>query len=270
MKRQNRRYVRQMPKIYGDLHKEPFSWVGILRGLQVALWLGAAICLVYAVAFSGWFTVRTIMVQGTVLTSSSRVKELIPTGTNVLAISTDSVSQRLLTDKRIESIAVLRGLPNSLRVIVKEKEPALLWISGTAANLVDRDGFVFATYSEADFPDPASPAGQLLSKVPKVRDDKALPATLDKQVVSPRFITFLADTQVQLANYLPELKVDHIEVVDTTYDVTFFAKQGMQVQFNTLGDSGVQVRNLTRLIHQQKATFASRVDLRIDRWAYVQ
>jgi hypothetical protein len=69
---------------------------------------------------------------------------------------------------------------------------------------------------------------------------------------------------------VPGVRVDHFEVGATTYDVTMVLHGGLQVFFNSLGDAGVQSRNLARLARDGKLTNATRVDLRVDRWAYVR
>jgi hypothetical protein len=217
-----------------------------------------------------WFTVRDVVVEGSRFTEEGVIRAAVPAGTSIWLLSKDEITSRLLQDTRIESVAILRGLPDTIKVVVHERTPSLIWLSGELQTVLDQSGVAFAQYASAAFPAPGTRLGDGLANVPRVTDTKGLPVTVDQQVVGPTFISFADEVRTLIAAALPDLEIDHIEIADTTYDITVVAKQGMRVQFNTLADPGIQVRNLTRLVHQQKAGYSSQVDLRIDRWAYVQ
>ena len=109
-----------------------------------------------------------------------------------------------------------------------------------------------------------------MDKLPLVVDTKALPVQLGKQPAGSTFVSFVAAVNSQLTTLLPSLTIDHFEISDSTYELTLISKQGMQVQFNTLGDAGVQSRNLVRLVQQHDVNLtSSKVNLQVDRWAYV-
>jgi hypothetical protein len=268
MPKKERRYVRQMPKIYGDLHKKPRSLEPILRWVRRILSLGIVIAVVYLLFGSSWFSVRKVDVTGAVLSDPQKIQALVPVGGSLWRLPTSSISTSILADKRIESVAISRGLPDRVRISVQERKPAMVWVSGNQTAVLDATGVAFAIYPSGQ-PDPASPAGLLLASLPHVRDAAALPVTANGRVASLSFIRFSAAVQQELGRVLPEMAIDHLEVTDTTYDLAVVAKQGLRVEFNTLGDAGVQARNLARLV-QQKAVALNghQVDLRIDRWAF--
>lgn len=270
MKKGSRKYVRQMPKIYGNLQAPKPAYRSLFGLLRNFLWLGVLAAAVYGIWLSGWFSVRQVEVEGSLLTSRESVENLVPLGTNIWFISKDELSSRILDDTRIEAVDIYRGLPDSLRIVVHERQPSLIWVTGTNQVLIDDQGLSFASFESQQFPTPDSELGKKLAVVPRVVDIKALPVKLDRQVVSPIFITFIHNATKELANALPQVTIDRIEITDSTYDVAFVAKEGLRVYFNTLSDAGVQVRNLSLLVKQNKATLASQVDLRIDRWAYVR
>lgn len=269
MPRSARRPVRQMPKIYGNLQKPKRSFEGTVRTIKKLIWFAGLIAFLYAIFWSGWFSVKNVEVVGTSFSSVDQIKSQIPAGQNIWFLPRKEIEQRLpAQDRAIRSAAVLRGLPDSVKIVIDERPASLVWISGQVFTVLDENGFAFAQFTGA-LPPAGTVQGDALQQLPRVIDTKALPVELDHYVVGATFIDFIVATQANLASYVPTAIIDHIEIADTTYDVTFVAKEGLRVQFNSLGDSGVQVRNLARLINQKKAALTSQVDLRIDRWAYV-
>ena len=269
MKR-SRRSVRQMPKMYGDLHKPKRSWSGVLRWVQIILWGGAGLSVIYALFLSGWFNVRHVEVSGTLFSSENTVKSLIPLGTNIWTIDQNALTARIATDPSILSATISRGLPDGIAVHVLERSPVMLWVSGDKTAILDETGVCFALYSNSTLPAASTPAGALLVTLPKVQDAAALPITQGQQVASIFFARFVRNATAEMARVVPELSIDHMEVAETTYDITVISKQGVRIELNTLGDAQVQVRNLARLLHQNKLQSTSHIaDLRTDRWAYV-
>ena len=269
MPRKERRYVRQMPKIYGDLHKKPRIWGSTFRWVQRILWLAIVVAATYAIYGSGWFSVRRVEVIGASLSDPSAIEKAVPMGGSLWRLPAAAISAQILADRRIASVSVSRGLPDRVRVSVKERIPAMLWQSGAQIALLDVSGASFALYPAGQL-DPATPQGKMVSSLPHVQDVAALPVTVGQQVASPSFIRFASAVQKELSHSLPELAVSNLEVTDTTYDLTAVAHSGLRVEFNTLGDAGVQVRNLARMVRQKDvALIGHQVDLRVDRWAFV-
>ena len=268
MPKKERRYVRQMPKIYGDLHKKPRSVGPFFRWFRRILSVGIAITVAYLLFGSGWFSVRKVDVTGAVLSDPLKIQAFVPLGGSLWRLPTDSISAKVLADKRIESVTVSKGLPDRVRVSVQEHKPAMVWLSGDQTVVLDALGVAFAIYPSGQ-PDSATPAGVLLASLPHVRDAASLPVTSGGRVAGLSFIRFATAVQQELGHALPELIIDHLEVTDTTYDLAVIARQGLRVEFNTLGDAGVQSRNLARMVQQKKiALNGHQVDLRIDRWAF--
>ena len=262
--------MRQMPKIYGDLRKPKRNLSGFLRWIRNLSWTLAGLALVYAVGFSGLFSLNSVQVEGAAFSSSDQIKGMVPVGRNIWLISKDKLSRQILGQPSVESVSILRGIPDSLRLVVHEKQPSLVWISATTAYVLAPDGTSFATFGKDGLPGADTAVGKLLAPLARVTDLKAVPTQLGAQVVSPLFIIFLQTSQKELASQLPQLTVDHWEITDTTYDVSLRTKQGLTVRLNSLGDAASQVRNLSRLLAQGKANpKTSTVDLRVDRWAYV-
>ena len=255
-------YVRQMPKIYGNLQKPRRNWGGFFRMVRNLAWTAVVVGVIYAVFASPFFSIKSVQVQGAVFAPSDQIKSLVVTGKNIWLISPRTISNDVLRYPSVQSAVVQRGLPDSVRIVIQEKPAAMLWISGNSGYVLDDNGAAFVQFDRTNLPS--------LSGIPRVYDVKAVPVKLGQQVASDSFIQFINNMQHQMATLLPDVTIDHIEVAETTYDVTVYAKQGLKVQLNSLADAGVQIRNLDRLIQQKDAALTSSVDLRVDRWAYVK
>lgn len=268
-RRKGYKAARKMPKIYNTVSKPKRSFVGfwrLLRNLFVILIIGAA---TYYFLISGIFKVKKVTVEGSFLSDKSRLQKSVSLNSNIFFINKRSLITKLESDPAIINVNVLKGLPDEIRIVVQEKEPALFWQSGDCVYLIDGTGRAFAKLPNEQFNGLLTENADRLGLIAQVVDAKSLPVELGQNIVSPSFISFVNEAKSQISDLLPDLKVSRIEIVDTTYQVTFFSDKGMQVLFNTLADPGVQVRNLTRLVQQKKVSPNSRVDLRINRWAYV-
>lgn len=270
MRKTHRHYVRQMPKIYGNVQRPRRSFSGLFSVLKSLAGLLVIVGLGYLFFYGPIFRVRAVQVEGTALTSSERVSNLVQRNQSMWTVPESTITQATLQDPLVLSVGIYRSIPSTLRIIVQEKEPAIAWHTGETVVLLDSDGYAFAEFTPKTLPAADTPAGQKIGAIPHVYDVKALPVGLNNHVASSIFVNFLTEAKKQFAEHLPDLEITHMEIADTTYDLTVTTKQGMKIHMNSLADAGVQVRNLTRLIHQKKVTANGQVDLRIDRWAYVR
>lgn len=268
--KQHVKYVRQMPKIYGNLQKPSRNVGGIISLLKNIFWIALIGGVGYIIFFTSIFHVKKVEVQGAVFADSQKISSAVPLGVNIWNISKDQISNKVLLDPIIQGVGVFRGLPDVIRLKVEERKPDLVWISGDLAILVDDSGYAFLQYPKNQPPVEGSSKQKQIKDLPQVIDDKALPVILGHQIVSPKFTLFLQGIQQEMKKNFSAQTIDHFEINDTTYDVTMFLKSGMQVQLNSLGSSEPPIKNLLLLYNQKKITNTSKVDLRIDKWAYVQ
>ena len=219
--------------------------------------------MVYVLFLSPMFKVHTVQVEGANWVPSEVIKSHISLGESIWLIPKDKIVNQILEDPRIAGVSLYRGLPDGVRIVVQERIPVLVWQTGSSLYVVDESGEIFLSY----------PVGQLpanLQTLPMVVDTKNVPGKLGQHIVSPVFIHFVEGTSQNIQQLLPQVTADHWEIGETIYEVTLLTKQGLKVELTTLGDPGVEIRNLTRLIVQKKASLTSNVNLVVDRWAYVQ
>ena len=261
--------VRQMPRIYGNLQKERKDWRPLLRGFVRTFWVVVGVGFLYVVFFGPLFHVKTVDVQGVTLSNPDFIRQAVPLGGSIWRVPTTTITKQIIGHEPVDSLEILRGLPSTVRIVVHEHEPIIAWVAKGQVSLLDSGGSAFLQYPMDSVPGTDTAIGKKIASLPRIIDNQNIQVQLGAQVVGSDMVQFTDDTMKNMHLYLPALVVDHIEVDTSLYDITILSKSGMRIMMNVLADSGIEVRNLTRLIQQGKTKDNSTVDLRIDRWAYV-
>lgn len=263
-----RAYVRQMPRIYGNLQpvsRPGAAWIGL--SVRLVLIFGVAGYCLFMLFFSSLFRVQSVSVEGVNYSSATHAAAAVPIGVNMWLISAGSIRAQILTDPVVQSVAVFRGLPHTVRVTVTEQPVAAIWQTGTVLALLNNQGRVFKL-----LPLDALTTAPLISQIavsPVIIDSQNLPVHNGENLLSPQFISFVTSIQNKLTTTIPGLHPAHFSVVNSTYAVTLITKEGPQIQLSSLYDPLVQLRNLSRLMDQEKLPATAQIDLRVNRWAYV-
>jgi cell division septal protein FtsQ len=263
------RHVRQTPLIYGNLQKPKRDYSSFFRFIKLTAWFGSLAAIVWVLFWSPVFKVTQVEVEGSLLSNATAISESVPRGGSIWFFSESTVRAQILASQPVIDVKVYRGIPHSVKVVVEERKPVILWQSGEGVSLIDAGGEVLFTYKLADFPTSEVEPGTTLNQLSRVIDSQSIGVVTGTNIAAPQFVEFVANLQREMATYLPELKVVRLEVQQTTYDLLVVAESGLRVQMNTLGEAAPQVRNLARLITQENIASNAQVDLRIDRWAYV-
>lgn len=259
-----------MPKIYGNVQPRHRDYSGLgIAARKIAGW-GAVGIVVYGIFFSPLFRVRTVEVEGAALTDVTRAAATVPAGTNLWRLPKSDIIGGVREDPLVLSVRVLRGIPSRVRLVIEEKEPALAWHSGATVTLLDSAGYSITQFTENTLPASDTPAGQRIASIPHIVDTQNIQVEAGSLVTTQSFVRFMQDALDHFATYLPEVSIVRAELSESTTDVLLISSEGLRVQMDTLANAGVQVRNVTRLIQQGKATLQSKIDVRIDRWAYVE
>lgn len=256
-------YARRMPKIYGNL--QPKKQVKVA---QVSAWFvylvitcGSAVLILYTLFFGPLFKIKNVEVEGTQFSSRETARASILIGSNIWLLKNEKVAQAIMVDPSVLSVQVFRGLPATIRLNITERPPALLWTSGDTVSLVDDQGQVFKQVPSGVFSN---------QNIPSVHDDQGLFVADSQSLVSPTFVSFVQRVSKELEVALPSLPVTTMSVNRTTYALQVALKGGPTLVFSALSPASVQVRNAAALITSHKVAATSRIDLRVDRWAYVR
>lgn len=176
---------------------------------------------------------------------------------NILTFDATAMEEGLLqADPMIKTVVVRRQWPNALKLTATLKQPALGWMTGDQAYLLDRDGSAIGTL----------PAG---STLPAVIDGSNLPVKLGQHVTSSRFIVFMTELAPVLVRL--GLAPSRYEVKETTLDLYVTTNRNYRLILDTSRPAGEQVADLQTLLgflaRQGKAP-VEYIDLRITGKAY--
>ncbi|HYP90000.1 MAG TPA: FtsQ-type POTRA domain-containing protein [Polyangiaceae bacterium] len=131
--------------------------VAALRlGLGLALVIGTAVSVAYSVRHyalsSPRFSIQEVNLQGGKRVSPEQAREQagVVLGSNVFALDTALCERKLLENPWISQARVTRDLPRSLRIEIKEREPAALAVFAERLYLVTAEGEPFKELSPGD------------------------------------------------------------------------------------------------------------------------
>ncbi len=122
-----------------------------LRALLVLLCLAAFAGVAWLLGWSTLLDVRTVEVVGAQRSSDSLIALTadVPPGTPLARVDTGGVKDRVGQLPVVHDVQVQRVWPHTLRIVITERTPVAVVMSGDALRLVDADGVAFASVSAA-------------------------------------------------------------------------------------------------------------------------
>jgi cell division protein FtsQ len=105
---------------------------------------------VYGLSATPAFGLGRLEVEGLTLTSETAIRETVglPSGTNLVGLSTEPIVARLRELPSVRDAAVTVGLPDVLQVRVTERRPIVVWAVGERRFAVDDTGLLFADVTD--------------------------------------------------------------------------------------------------------------------------
>lgn len=128
----------------------------------------------YGLAATPAFGFERLEVSGATITPDAAIRErvAIAPGTNLVGLSTQRIVDRLRDLPAIDDAVVSVGLPDVLRVAVRERRPVVVWGVGTQRFAVDAAGLLFADLADVAAEDPD------IAAIPVVTDERVGSASL--------------------------------------------------------------------------------------------
>lgn len=252
------------------------SWVPSWKALAVVVI--ASVISLYGLSRTAGFvlrtqalTVRTIMVEGTNRMAQGEALALLEglRGVSMVAIDLESWRQKLLAAPWVADVAMRRVFPNTVSVVITERQPLGIGRIGNGLYLIDRTGVVIEEFGPryADFDLPiidglsggkgatedarAVLAGRILADLQRRPDLSRLVSQIDVSNASDAVVILKDDTalihtgddhfaeRVQAyLDYVPRLREDvpQIDSVDVRFpDRVFVKPQGTAGKQGTAG-----------------------------------
>lgn len=230
-----------------------FPWRPILRILLAAAVTAGVVWLLN----SPIFMVRTVTVEGTKNVDKDLIIKQINTHSNLWLFPVASTEKKIKkASPLIADVAIYRGVPDALKVVIAERVMAVHWQSDGHDYVLGLDGKVI---------DQMTPS----SGMPKVVDETNIQPSSGNTVVTAGFIQFVINTQ-QIFSKIIGKDIDHFEVGNTTFDLTVVPKDGPKLILDTIRNPDVQLSAGKLVLDQDKDKIKQYLDLRVPGKAYYQ
>ncbi len=248
------------PKVYSRKLKAPRKRLNLTlsAGLLGKIIVGLAVLTgIFLLFFSSYFKISEVMVEGAKTVNANEIKSFIPKGRNLILLKTDPIKDKIQKKyPQIKEIAVLKGLPNAVKIQIVEREGRLVWLTTGKRYLIDPEGVVSREVSEAES------AG-----IPVVADAKNITVSENQLLLSPDFIAFVS----YLDQYFYEktnLKPSGYFVDETTYDLSVTTDANIKIMFETVRSPESQLENLKKILANYRDQIHEYIDLRVEGWGY--
>lgn len=213
-----------------------------------------------------FFQISKIEIKGTALVDQAAVRDLVYQQTmadkNIWQFNGYRLEE--LVKERfpvVRSVVVQKGIPDTIRVIVKERQPELVWQTGNKRYLIDSLGVVFS-----DFESYQGRSSLQLEELVLVRDISGLPVELNSRLVTSDWVEFVKKADRLLVDRL-SLPAKRYTIEETAFDLTAVSQKG-KIIFDTNQEIEGQLRALeTALKNINRKQFVY-LDLRIKGWVY--
>lgn len=210
--------------------------------------------LVWFLVGSSYFKITTVQLVGTDAPTAKAFAQTI-VGRNTLLLNQSVIQAGLIQAfPPIESVTIVRGLPRTLRLTVRLRQPKLIWKTGVLDSVLDEAGYVFDQGDTSRYPG-----------LPTIVDMTALPVTIGQPVVSPGVVAFVSELSRQLAEKI-KLPIKQFEIADTTLLIDAIADNDRKIRFALERSVNSQLEDVGILLAAHPD--AKQLDVRVSGWGY--
>lgn len=235
------------PRIRTGWSLPPLRW-GCL------LWLLAVVVVTWFLIFSDFFKISQIYIHGHI---SDRLQQEFSglQNKNILMFAPGWYSRKLqVRMPAVKEIRIERGLPDTLRIYVSERQQELVWRSGDKFYLLDNSGVAFA--------EAAAPSAEESQLKVVVADLRSAEVQLGSQIVSAQFINFVK----RLLEELPSqtgLKITEVQVEETTFNPQFLTIEGFKIFFDINLPLKAQLSAIKQVLDNNRDLVKEYIDVRV-------
>lgn len=254
-KRTPHRLIGRTPKIGMTTtrirEKRIFPWRPIFRIILVSTVVAAVVWAMY----SSLFTVKTIAIEGTANVSKDVIEKQIPQNQNLWRFPAGTLESSIRrSSPYIADVAIYRGIPNAVRVVVVERTLAIDWQSNGKHFLLGLDGTVVAAS------DPPTPLLVIVDK-------QNIEPTVGQAVVTPGFVQFAVSLGSSFESAIG-VHLKQLEIGETTFDVTAIPETGPRIIVESSRGAAVQLKAAKEVMDQFKDGIKEYIDMRVPGKAY--
>lgn len=242
--------------------------LSIFSGLLLAaVTIAPIVFMAWLVFFTDTFVIQAITIVDARPHTEEAVRQIIkPTiNTNIFFASTDRLEYTINKEiPQINNIYITRTLPNTLKVVVQEKTPKMLLVSGGKYYFVDAQGIAYEEATLDTLP------GVVLPTVKN--NDHTADLQVGNPAVTENFVNFLSIIQEELkeitGSEIVEIRIPSL----AAREVHFALSNNWEILFDITRDAEIQLNILKKVLattvsaeEQEKLEY---VDLRISNRVY--
>ncbi len=126
--------------------KNKIFW-GILFTLSIIVGI------IYILYFTNLFILKEIKVFNTKRVDKNEIIKLtgLKGGEKLFRISMNKLKKRILTNNNIEDVTIVRRLPGTLEIKIKEREPLAILVKNNKGYLIDKSGVILSGILPEDY-----------------------------------------------------------------------------------------------------------------------
>jgi len=237
--------VFQLPK---DEKKNIWPKVIVVLSLSIIVSIG----LIYFIFFSSFFNIKNIEMVGSQNESIKQILEQYK-GKNLFSFKIQDLENQLRSANcNIDELKVYRGIPDTIRIKLADREPMFIWQTGDKQFLVDSNAIIYAEAS-------------VNTCLPVVLDKNNLSVEVPSQIATNSFVDFVRQAQKDMQD---KVKIKNFFVEETTFQLTLLTEDNLEILFNTLRPLSDQIDAFDKVYSQYKGEIKQYVDLRVEGKVY--
>ncbi|MEI8060693.1 MAG: FtsQ-type POTRA domain-containing protein [Candidatus Berkelbacteria bacterium] len=216
-----------------------------------------AVAAIWFVFYSRFFQIKEIIVEGNSLVLADQISKNINLRQNIFRFNIPLARDKIIASNPIiADTAIYRGIPNALKIVVLERKPQMVWLSGGNYYLLDDAGIVDKQVDVSEY-----------TNLIHISDQKNMQVNIGERLLSSGFINFANNVST---NFFDKTNA-HITgyyITETTFDLYVQTDAGFYVKFDTARSVDKQLGDLKDIIVTYRPSIREYVDVRINGWAY--
>lgn len=227
-----------------------------LKPLRSFLYLIILALVIYVVVFSSSFKVKKVEIIGVKSVEISDYLNQSLVGKNILLMRTGSYLKTLSKKFPIlEEASMVRGLPSTIKVSVKERLQTLVVCNSQDCFEVDNQGYAYQKTSR--------PVDKIV-----LIDEKNLQIKENDKIFSNSFISFFLGVIDGFSK--TDIKITEARMDETTFRIRFVTKEGWTMILDSSANLENQISAVKQVVAKNKQDLREYVDVRVEGFAYIK
>lgn len=227
-----------------------------LKPFRSILYLIVLALAIYIIVFSSAFKVKRVEVIGVKSVEISDYLNQSLIGKNILLMRTGSYLKTLSKKFPIlEEASMIRGLPNTIKISIKERSQTLVVCNSQDCFEVDNQGYAYQKT--------VKPTDKIV-----LIDEKNVQIEENDKIFSNSFISFFLGVVDGFSK--TDIKIIESRMDETTFRIRFVTKEGWTMIFDSSANLENQISAVKQVLAKNKQDLHEYVDVRVEGFAYIK